>query len=172
MQVHRISFSGAVLERGFWLYVWRVKSPTSEFMYVGRTGDSSSRFAASPFSRLSQHLDTREKARSNMLLRHVRQRDLDEHNCSFEMIALGPLFAEQAILDLHREKRDLVAPLEGALALYLRQRGFDVVGSHPTVGQEDTGLFLKIQRAVDDALGIDNEHSAVVLSPRDNIIQN
>ena len=60
--MQQVRFEGALLERGFWLYVWRVRQESREVLYVGRTGDSSSRFAASPFSRLSQHLDIRPKA--------------------------------------------------------------------------------------------------------------
>lgn len=152
MQVHKITFSGAILERGFWLYVWRIKYINAEFFYVERTGDSSSRFAASPFSRLSRHLDVSENASANMLLRHVKQRGFDPIRCSFEMFALGPLFPEQPSLEQHRKIRDIVAPLESALALYLRQKGVDVAGSHPTAGEVDKELFLKIQSAVDEIL--------------------
>lgn len=74
MFIHEIGFRGALLERGFWLYVWRVRQDSREALYVGRTGDSSSRFAASPFSRLSQHLDLRPKASANMLLRNLQTR--------------------------------------------------------------------------------------------------
>ena len=168
MQVHRINFSGAILERGFWLYFWRIKYINTEFVYVGRTGDSSSRFAASPFSRLSRHLDVSESASANMLLRHVKQRGFDPISCSFEMVALGPFFTEQHSLAQHRKIRDIVAPLESALALYLRQKGFDVVGSHPTVGEVDKELFLKIQSAVDEVLRLDNKHLELMSSPHEN----
>ncbi|MGA8005125.1 MAG: hypothetical protein WCA17_03415, partial [Burkholderiales bacterium] len=77
MKAHQLSFGGAVLERGFWLYVWRVTNGTKRFLYVGRTGDSSSQFAASPFARIGQHLDLRPKASANMLHRHIRSRGLD-----------------------------------------------------------------------------------------------
>ena len=52
-----IRFEGALLQRGFWLYVWEIKPfDGSVFCYVGRTGDSSSHNAQSPFNRMSQHL--------------------------------------------------------------------------------------------------------------------
>ena len=166
MQVHRINFSGAILERGFWLYVWRIKYINSEFFYVGRTGDSSSRFAASPFSRLSRHLNVSENASANMLLRHVKQRGFDPIGCSFEMFALGPLFPEQPSLEQHRKIRDIVAPLESALALYLRQKGCDVAGSHPTTaGEVDKELLFKIQSAVDEVLQLDNENPGLSSLP-------
>ena len=78
MRLPHLKFSGAILERGFWLYAWRIENGSREFFYVGRTGDSSSQYAASPFSRLGQHLDIRPNATANMLLRHVRRLKLVE----------------------------------------------------------------------------------------------
>src|SRR5262249_37403040 len=106
----RVRFGGAILERGFWLYVWRVRCRKHVFYYVGRTGDSSSRYAASPFSRVGQHLDIRPRATANMLLRHIRSRRLDARQCSYELLAVGPLFPEQSNLVDHRRHRDIVAP--------------------------------------------------------------
>jgi hypothetical protein len=55
--LHQLSLPGAMLARGFWLYVWEVTTTSGEkWLYVGRTGDSSSPNAQSPFARLSQHL--------------------------------------------------------------------------------------------------------------------
>ncbi len=149
MKSHKINFSGAILERGFWLYVWRIKHRNTEFVYVGRTGDSSSRYAASPFARLSQHLDVRDNATANMLMRHIKQRGFDPIKCSFEMFAIGPLYKEQPNLEEHRKIRDIVAPLESALALYLRNKGYDVAGKHPSVEKVNKELFSEIQRTVD-----------------------
>jgi len=154
MRVHHISFPGAILERGFWLYVWRIQSGARVFFYVGRTGDSSSKFAASPFSRLSQHLDVRQNAAANMLLRHVRRMGLDPLACKFDLIALGPLFPEQPTLELHREFRDRMAPLEAELATYLRSKGLEVVGNHRTNTVADTQLLAEVQSAFDEALAV------------------
>lgn len=123
MKTHRVRFDGAILERGFWIYVWQVRSGEKEFLYVGRTGDSSSRFAASPFARLGQHLDLRRMAAANMLLRHVQEEGLKPQKCSFEMFAFGPLFPEQTDLTRHRRIRDVVAPLECAVAEHIRGQG-------------------------------------------------
>jgi hypothetical protein len=153
MSLHRLKFAGAILERGFWLYAWRVISGKREFFYVGRTGDSSSRFAASPFSRLSQHLDVRSKANANMLLRHVWRLKLDPLACKFELFAFGPIFGEQATLELHRQYRDRAARLESAFAAYLRSTGKEVVGSHSSMGEPEPELFVKVKRALGSALG-------------------
>ena len=31
---HLLTLPGAMLQRGFWLYVWRVETPKGEFLYV------------------------------------------------------------------------------------------------------------------------------------------
>jgi hypothetical protein len=146
MHMHRTSFSGALLQRGFWLYAWRISSGNRRFFYVGRTGDSSSQFASSPFSRLGQHLDIRPSAKANTLLRHVRAQDFDPIKCQFELLAFGPLFPEQETLELHRQYRDQIAPLESALAGLLRSRGFQVVGIHGSLHSPDPSLLAEVTR--------------------------
>ena len=146
MHLHRVGFSGAILERGFWLYAWRIRCGSGEFFYVGRTGDSSSQFAASPFSRLGQHLDVRANAKANTLLRHVRAEGFNPLACSFELLAFGPLFPEQTTIELHRTFRDQIAPLEFALAALLRGRGLKVRGVHGKVGVPDLALKAEIER--------------------------
>lgn len=38
-----VTLDGAMLRRGFWLYVWEITTPNGDkVLYVGRTGDSSS----------------------------------------------------------------------------------------------------------------------------------
>ncbi|WP_059752633.1 hypothetical protein [Thiobacillus denitrificans] len=146
MNLHRTSFPGAILERGFWLYAWRISCGEQKFFYVGRTGDSSSQYAASPFSRLGQHLDTRANAKANTLLRHVRAQELDPLKCEFELLAFGPLFPEQATLALHRKFRDQIAPLETSLAQMLRSRGLHVIGKHGASGEPDPILQAEVKR--------------------------
>lgn len=146
MLLHRLSFSGAILERGFWLYAWRISCGAETFFYVGRTGDSSSQFAASPFSRLGQHLDVRSSAKANTLLRHVRAKNFDPLECEFELLAFGPLFPEQATMELHRNLRDQIAPLETSLADLFRERGFDVAGVHGKSGKPDPTLKAEVER--------------------------
>lgn len=131
MNTYRLSFDGQLLTRGFWLYVWRVIHGTRTVLYVGRTGDSSSRYAASPFSRVGQHLDLRPTAKANALLRNLRSAGLDPKKCRFELIAHGPLFREQTTLEAHRKLRDRVAEMEAHLADGLRDDGYHVLGVHP-----------------------------------------
>jgi hypothetical protein len=153
MRVHRVEFSGAILERGFWLYAWRIRCGGEVAFYVGRTGDSSSKFAASPFARLGQHLDVRPKATVNMLLRHVRKLGFEPLNCKYELVAFGPLFPEQSTLELHRAHRDRIAPLEAALAQLMRERGFSVVGSHGAKGTAEPALLKEVKNAFNAEFG-------------------
>jgi hypothetical protein len=57
-KLHQIAIPTEVLRRGFWLYVWQINlRGRAAVYYVGRTGDSSSLKAQSPFSRVSGHLE-------------------------------------------------------------------------------------------------------------------
>lgn len=151
MVIHRVTFPGAILERGFWLYVWHICRGSDEFYYVGRTGDSSSQFASSPFSRLGQHLDIRPSAKANTLLRHVRTQGFDPLECTFELQAYGPLFPEQSSLELHRKYRDQIAPLETVLADLLRNMGLNVVGVHGKPRSAPAELKLEVERVFKEA---------------------
>ena len=137
-------FDGRILERGFWLYVWTVSSPVGDVLYVGRTGDSSSGFASSPFSRLGQHLDLKVGAKANSLLKNLRAAKIDPLLCTFEMFAIGPLFLEQRDLAEHRKRRDKLAALEFALAQHLGENGYRVLGTHGCRKPLDRGLFNKV----------------------------
>lgn len=150
MKLHHLSFSGALLERGFWLYIWCVTHKNECVLYVGRTGDSSSKYAASPFNRLGQHLDVRPSATANMLLRNIRPLGFEPVNCGFEFTSIGPLFPEQSTLAKHRKYRDIIAPLEAALAKYLEQKGYRVIGTHPKPRTIDKNLFAKIKAMVSE----------------------
>ena len=131
-------FDGTLLNRGFWLYVWRIsQEKKTAVLYVGRTGDSSSQFAASPFSRVSRHLDVREKAKGNTLYRQLGKVGFSPERCEFEMFAVGPLWKEQETMAAHRIYRDKTAALERALADRLRDDGYQVIGSHPKAGEYD-----------------------------------
>lgn len=166
MRLHRLRFPGALLKRGFWLYAWRIRCGDKEFYYVGRTGDSSSRYASSPFSRLGRHLDLRPTATANMLLRHIRRLGLDPEGCDYELLAFGPLFPEQSTLDLHRERRDIIAPLERALVELFRTSGHVVVGKHGKVGAPDSALLMKIKRAFNSEVLVKRQGSRGNTLPR------
>jgi hypothetical protein len=67
LTLYKMQFDGTVLQRGYWLYVWKVIAPKQVLFYVGRTGDNSSVNAGSPFVRISQHLNFRLNAKGNSI---------------------------------------------------------------------------------------------------------
>jgi hypothetical protein len=124
-----MGFQGEVLQRGFWLYVWEIIYGQTTYVYVGRTGDSSSPNASSPFSRIGQHLDFRENAKGNSLAKRLREKGVDPKMSKFRMLALGPLFEEQELFEAHKPYRDQMATFEYETA-YLRKMKFNVLGTH------------------------------------------
>lgn len=135
-QLHTVTFPGAILERGFWLYVWRVETPKGQLLYVGRTGDNSSPFATAPYTRMGQHLGSVKT--QNALKKHLVKRDLEPRHCTqFSLFCYGPIFQEVGGVDLDRESlmtahlpiRNNVGALEKALAQDLAAAGYDVVNT-------------------------------------------
>jgi hypothetical protein len=143
MEALCMQFNGKLLQRGFWLYVWDIKGADRN-LYVGRTGDSSSPHASSPFRRIGQHLDTSLNAKGNALGKQLKKSGIDPHHCTFEMVAFGPLFPEQISFEAHRPVRNKVAALEGTLARELRKRGYSVLGTHPPESSYDPRMWSEI----------------------------
>lgn len=121
--LHRLTLPGPMLQRGFWLYVWRVQTPKGERLYVGRTGDSSSPHATAPYTRMGQHLGF-SKAQ-NSLRRLLTEAGVEPESCKqFELISYGPIFPEIGMIKdqlradqmlLHTPVRDRMAALEKKL---------------------------------------------------------
>ena len=150
MDSYKVEFSGNILERGFWLYIWRIQSNDRVVWYVGRTGDSSSANAASPFGRLSQHLDLRNSATANMLARNLRNVGIEPEQCHYNLLAIGPIFPEQNDFTEHVPFRDATGLLEAELANYLIEQELEVIGSHPSRGEFDRRLFERVLELVDE----------------------
>lgn len=142
----QVRFDGALLNRGFWLYVWEITTPTQSVLYyVGRTGDSSSSNAQSPFNRMGQHLGF--NAKSNVLRRRLRSRGLDPESCSFRLVAHGPIFDEAGTKQEHLQRRDCIAAMEKALADALSAAGYDVINRVNCKSALDKGAFNSILEA-------------------------
>lgn len=161
MKSHELIFKGEWLERGFWLYVWEVTVPRRKapLYYVGRTGDSSSLNAASPFNRMGQHLDLRSSASAAMLTRNLKARGIGPEQltrCRFRLIAVGPILKEGRPKDSkapsvaewteHHRRRDLVAALERDLAEGLREAGYDVINTVKSRKATDPRKWRTIRR--------------------------
>ena len=144
-----MEFDGKLLKRGFWLYVWDIKEDQKRRLYVGRTGDSSSPHASSPFRRIGQHLDTRLNAKGNALGRRLRFEEMNPEFCTFEMTAIGPIFSEQSNMPEHVPFRDQTAALERGLADELKRRGYEVLGTHPKVGVPDPSLMAQVSEKLE-----------------------
>ena len=145
--LHRISLTGELLRRGFWLYVWEVvPSAGSPVLYVGMTGDSSSPNAQSPFTRLGQHLGTNKHA--NALVRHLKGNNIEPSDClSLELVAYGPVLEEADGMEHHRPLRKKVAALEKALCDALSDAGYNVLNTINCRGDLDSRLWEQVLNA-------------------------
>ena len=132
MHSYDVEFSGSILRRGFWIYFWHVTTWNGrKLVYVGRTGDTSSPNAQSPFRRVGQHVDPNPKSKSNALARNLRAKEIDPVSCHFKFTALGPIYEEREDMESHNPIRDNTAALERKAADWFRDRGYEVLGSHP-----------------------------------------
>lgn len=164
---HVLTLPGAMLRRGFWLYVWRVETPAGELLYVGRTGDNSSPHASAPYTRMGQHLGS--VATQNALRQHLDRRGLPLEACVFHLVSHGPLYDEvaradgatrAALMTEHKPLRDIVGAMEKALADDLSAAGYAVVNTVHCKWPLDAALWAPVRAAFAEhfpALGPDAE---------------
>jgi hypothetical protein len=92
-----------------------------------------------------------------MLFRNLKQAGFDPLRCSYSLFAAGPLHPEQETLELHRKIRDLVAPIEAAVAAQLRADGHTVLGRHPKAtgigGEVYEKVLESFRKALDGSAG-------------------
>lgn len=128
-QSYQMTFDGKLFQRGFWLYVIKAIEPNGEALYyVGRTGDSSSNNAQSPFNRLMSHLNP--KSKGNSLMKNLLAHGADLESLTFKIHFHGPMYPEQETFEEHKVYRDKVAVLEKEIANQLKQSGHRVMGTH------------------------------------------
>jgi hypothetical protein len=135
--LHRFELPSALLERGFWLYVWKVQQGhnTRPLFYVGMTGDTGSYSAQSPLNRVSGHLGSNEHA--NALRQYAVKKGVNLDSCwKIELAAYGPISTVPVITDdlsrdLYRAERRKVAALEKALWLALSESGHAMLNECP-----------------------------------------
>ena len=144
--IYTLTFDGALTERGFWLYVWRVTSSDDrELLYVGMTGDTASPYAASPFGRMGQHLDP--KSLGNALLQYLKNRNVPPEGCRFELTAYGPMFPEATSMDEHKQPWSKVSSIEKALHDALVSVGYKVMNPVNSRQPLDGELWGQVRRA-------------------------
>jgi hypothetical protein len=144
---HSLTFTGDILARGFWLYVWEGVTLTNgeRLYYVGRTGDSSSCNAQSPYIRMGQHLGTAKT--TSMLRQHLQKRGVTHGECAYRLVAHGPVLPEAPDMEEHRRRRDVVAALEKALAEAMAAAGYEVMNTVKCRMPLDAGLFEAVRAA-------------------------
>lgn len=141
-----MSLNGGFLARGFWIYVWEVRDPEGSVMlYVGRTGDSSSPNAQSPFNRMGQYLGFAKN--SSMLRNHLQGRDVSPDLCLFRLVAHGPILPEAEDWKSHVIRRDLAAAVENQLAEDCAAAGYDVLNSVASGKELDDDLYAPVRAA-------------------------
>lgn len=146
MNDYSIKIPGSLIERGFWLYVWKiVRKGESTLWYVGRTGDSSSGKAQSPLNRVGQHLNQSEGSRSNALTKQLSKEGISAKECDFEYHAIGPIYANTDDQDEFRVRRDKIATLERWTADWFLARGFRVLGTHPRPRHENVAEWSEVE---------------------------
>ncbi|MCF6344234.1 MAG: hypothetical protein L3J15_06115 [Devosiaceae bacterium] len=150
-KTHKLKLPGLILQRGFWLYVWRVTTPKNGIWhYVGRTGDASSPYAASVYRRMGQHLGKAKN--TNALRKNLVKMEINPEDCSFEMIAHGPIYDEvhngfdytnkdekNEHFKNHKPYRDCVAAMEKQLCEDLKKAGYkvlNIVNSNARLNEE------------------------------------
>jgi len=154
-RLHHLTLPGQMLQRGFWLYVWRVQIPKGERLYVGRTGDSSSPHATAPYTRMGQHLGF-SKAQ-NSLRRLLTEAGVKPETCSqFDLISYGPIFPEIGMTKeqiradqmlLHTPVRDQMAALEKKLRDALVEAGHSVLNVVHSKKQYDAAQWEAVRNA-------------------------
>ena len=154
--IYKITIPGAVVQRGFWLYVWRVHAPKGKkLLYVGRTGDSSSSNAASAYNRVGQHLGYSKSA--NSVRRLLAAKGITPEDCKVhEVIIYGPIYSEVKVnkklskdekLEKHKPYRDIMAALEKRLCDTLTNSGYSVLNVVRSRKFCDEKIWKKVRRA-------------------------
>lgn len=144
--LYEVRFDGGILQRGFWLYVWEITPPKGKALfYVGRTGDSSSTNAQSPFNRMGQHIGFAEN--SNMLRKHLIENNAAPELCTFRLVAVGPIKEESNADSRHEhdERRDVVAAMEKALAELMVAAGYKVMNEVKCRKPLDAARFAEVR---------------------------
>lgn len=144
MNLHQLNFDGAILARGFWLYVWEITPKNGPTLhYIGKTGDKSSGKSQSPFDRLSKHLGSNKN--NNALRRHLGNSKINPEECSFRFSACGPLFASESS-GPHGDLCDRTSGLEKALAEAMARAGYAVINDVKCRQSPDQDLFISVRQ--------------------------
>lgn len=145
--LHSAAFLGAMLERGFWRYVWEIVAADGKIvLHLGRTGDSSSPNAQSPLNRLSQHLGSNKHA--NALRRQLEAAGIEPDTCrSIDLGVCGPILPEAQTMAEHEPRRNQVAGMKKALRDALHRAGYTALNKVQCLQLLDGRLWQDVQDA-------------------------
>lgn len=148
----QVLFDGAVLRRGFWLYVCKITCDNSVLFYVGMTGDrGKGTNASSAFARIGTHLG--KNPNNNTIMKKLTSRRIDPFKCSFTLLAIGPLFQEQTNKESHVSLCDQVEALEKALMKHIEERKYEVINQNRRCEHEpDQKVLTEVIRIMDSFL--------------------
>ena len=137
-----VNLAPELLERGFWLYVWKIALPDGSFVhYVGMTGDTVPKNGAqSAFKRIADHLGVNKN--SNQLRKYLSHRHVSPEQCrSLNFFAFGPIGKVPKDPAEYSRERGKIAALERSLCMWLRKGGYVVLHKDPGTrfahGEED-----------------------------------
>jgi hypothetical protein len=131
-KLNTVSLAPKLLERGFWLYVWKIALPSGSFVhYVGMTGDTVPKNGAqSAFKRITDHLGINKN--SNQLRKWLLKRNARPEACrSLDFFAYGPIGKVPTDPKLYAQARGKIAALERSLCMWLRDAGYVVLHDDP-----------------------------------------
>lgn len=145
-----LSFDGAMLTRGFWLYVWEITNKDGRVVhYLGKTGVKHTRMIPSAYTVASFQLG--HSANNNALRRHLESVGLDPGQCSFRFHAYGPVF-DTSSKKTHGEQYDIMAGLETGLSDALLKAGYDLLNPLNRRMPVDETLFAQVRRVLSETL--------------------
>lgn len=153
-----MTMPGAMVQRGFWLYVWRVETPYGDLLYVGRTGDNSSPNATAPYTRMGQHLGFHPN--QNALRKYLKVHGVEPEACAvLHLIAHGPIYPEitgdkstkksrAALMPAHAVPRNAIAAMEKSLAADLKAAGYTVMNPVHCRAPLDGAAYASVRAAL------------------------
>ncbi|MFH5880880.1 hypothetical protein [Liberiplasma polymorphum] len=129
MNDYEFNFNGVLLNKGFWIYCYKITTRENQlFYYIGRTGDNKEFQVGSPLKRLFAHFG--DNKNSNALKTNMIKNDLSLEDCDYHFYAFGPYFGFPNTKEEHIHSRDYVSTIEKLLAEKLKESGFNVLGTH------------------------------------------
>lgn len=152
MKISRMFFDGAILERGYWIYAILIcHKSNKEYLYIGRTGDNSTKNAGSPFQRVANHFNLLPSAPMNTIKRLIKQNGYKSSEYRFRLFAIGPIYPERKD-ESHWPIRNKMTALEKSVADHFRLKGYNVIGEHKDNDAQDPQLTEKVIKTLESEM--------------------